>query len=568
MKRLLFIFLLSCIPAVAAAATVDPTSASYDWITKATNGLSTNLTKIGFQLFYLLTLLQFTITLIGAIGSGEIDVAVGKMAKGFLWMFFCLYLMTNSHAYNFIANTIQYFLNNTISWTTSTTADFSSNGVIAAGLAGYSDTVRAINKTVMSSVPTGWSAILQGGVATSLASAVMASITLGVIFLSILFCTAYVALKVFMIKVETALILALLPFSLALLGLSALREQGFAPFKSMLALIYRIIILGVVVGGMSKVGANLNVYANSDADPNIVQMALVSIFGYLLLAFIAFKADQIASALAAGSANLGSGDMVGAALAGAAAGGAMAAAMQGVLGTTGGAGTAAQSMGDVLKKMRGEGSITNASSSGTGSTQPPGPAPTRAMASVSETPVTSSPKAAGPAGAPHRSQTEANPASPSLSKSGAASSNPEAPPTASTQDAVSALHGSQHGTQATGDSHSASTSAQAITGPLPNASTANDTTTSSMLGVAPQHESVSSKTSEPVASPGNHATSASISGAPVRESGSGKPSDPTNAPKREKTASDLLKQNLSKLADQTQQERQATHVSINTHQHD
>ncbi len=532
MKKFVLIVILCFLPAAAFATTVDPTSATYDWVKVATSGLTEQLTSISYKLFFLLALIQISVTLFGQMAGGDMEAALGKMIKWFLWVSFCMYLMLNNIAYNFIANTIQYFLNHAISWTTNSNGDFSVNGIIDSGLTGFSDTTRAVEKSVLPTSKTGLMFFLTGGGSGALASVLIAALTLGIVIITIIFTTAYIALKVFMIKIESALILAVLPFNLSLLGLNALRDQGFAPFKSMLALIYRIIIMGIVVGGMSHVGTTINTYANSDADPNILQMALVAVFGYLLLAFIAFKADQIAASLAAGSANLGSGDMIGAAIAGATAGGIAAAAIQGAMGAAGGAASSIKSMGDVLKDMNSAGSINNASGRGTGATSEPSPAPTRAMASLSSS------------------------ASPSSGSGNSTSSTGGGAP--------------QRGREST-DSGSSSSSPSAQTAPS-SAPDQGQATQSGDTSSTQQSQNVSSpQTSGAAPQPtGSDSQPASVGGVPQRDAGQNNEGDVSKAPKRdqEKSAGQKLQDNIGKLANITSQEKHATHVSINTHPHD
>ncbi len=63
----------------------------------------------------------------------------------------------------------------------------------------------------------------------------------------------YLALKIFMLQLEAVLIATLSPMSFALLGLNTLRDQGIAPFKSLLSLAYRIVLVGVMLSAFSSV---------------------------------------------------------------------------------------------------------------------------------------------------------------------------------------------------------------------------------------------------------------------------------------------------------------------------
>ena len=105
MRKIIFIIILCFLPAAAFATTVDPTSATYDWVKVATSGLTEQLTSISYKLFFLLALIQISVTLFGQMAGGDMEAALGKMIKWFLWVSFCMYLMLNNIAYNFIANT-------------------------------------------------------------------------------------------------------------------------------------------------------------------------------------------------------------------------------------------------------------------------------------------------------------------------------------------------------------------------------------------------------------------------------------------------------------------------------
>jgi type IV secretion system protein TrbL len=99
-------------------------------------------------------------------------------------------------------------------------------------------------------------------------------------------------------------------------------------------------------------------------NPVFAGLMIFSLMGYL-----AFKSDAIAANLASGSTNMGTADVASAAAMGAAAGAAIA---TGGASVAAGAAKAGQPMGDFMKSLAGSGggSVSNASSSGTG------PAPT------------------------------------------------------------------------------------------------------------------------------------------------------------------------------------------------
>lgn len=227
------------------------------------------------------------------------------------------------------------------------------------------------------------------GIATvGLVSSALANL-LTYVTLGLFACGAYLALKVFMMQLELGIIVMLAPFNFSLLGLKALREQGMAPFKSLLAFIYRVILLTVIFKAfglvVSNAGAAIKDVASmswSDALQigSAIKTVLYSFAAFPILAFLAFKSDSLASSLAAGSSSMGVNDVAGAAAAGAAAGAAIA---SGGAAAIGAAGKAPKSMAGFMDKLAGGGgSISNASSMGGGGDAPVFHAPELALSSV------------------------------------------------------------------------------------------------------------------------------------------------------------------------------------------
>lgn len=221
------------------------------------------------------------------------------------------------------------------------------------------------------------------GIVSSALANLLTYVTLGLFA-----CGAYLALKVFMMQLELGIIVMLAPFNFSLLGLKALREQGMAPFKSLLAFIYRVILLTVIFKAFGLVVDNAgaaikNVASMSWSDAlqigSAIKTVLYSVAAFPILAFLAFKSDSLASSLAAGSSSMGVNDVAGAAAAGAAAGAAIA---SGGAAAVGAAGKAPQSMGAFMDKLMGNSSISNASAMGSGGDPPVFHAPEPALASV------------------------------------------------------------------------------------------------------------------------------------------------------------------------------------------
>jgi len=195
----------------------------------------------------------------------------------------------------------------------------------------------------------------------------------------------FLAIKVMMLTLELGLIVIMSPLSFAFLGLNALKDQGIAPFKSLISLAYRIIILGIIYSAFGEV---TNVAASSLAgvdwkDPTswgvAINTILAAICAFPIIAYLVYKSDSIAASLASGSTNMGPGDVASAAAAGAAAG---AAIMSGGATMAASGGGASRSMSDFMKGLTGGGSsVSNASSSGSGPN--PSPSPKRAEYSSS-----------------------------------------------------------------------------------------------------------------------------------------------------------------------------------------
>jgi len=359
----------------------DPTSinAIFDTMAASTSHIAASLQAIGIKLFFSLALLQLVITGYGLIASGDIEQSLGKYARSFIWISFCIWLMSNNRAYNFLANTIQYFLDHAIGWASGTQANFDVGGIVATGITAVGNVYAAV-ATAAIPKSSGVSAIVSYFTSGGLLQAVY-GVTIMIFTVLLIAATClYLALKVFMVKIEAMIVLAIMPLSLSFLGLNALRDQGFAPFKSVLALIYRIVILGAVTGGLAGASGAVAAYAVANPSATTLELGFCLSFGFVVLAFLAYKSDQIATSLANGSASMGSGDVAGAAMAAAAAAGAVTAGIGAVAGA--GAGNAEKKgMGGFMKSLFGRGgTISNASTRGAGKT--PEPAPARPLASL------------------------------------------------------------------------------------------------------------------------------------------------------------------------------------------
>lgn len=276
-------------------------------------------------------IIQFVMTNIGLLKSGaDIEAVLGKLIGSLLWFAFCIYILKNGP---------------------SLIGDIG-DGVLDTYLPVGIATADTVLKTAFSAaLALLGGALLAGttliGIGNSIAGQVLLYTAIFVIAVS-----AFMALKIMMLKLELGLIILMAPLSFSLLGLNALKDQGIAPFKSLLALVYRIIIMSIIfsafntlltasrdefVGLGSVISANGITGIKDTVELIITQapnMILNFVLGSLALAFAAFKSDSIASSLASGTASLGTGDIAAAAAAGAAAGGAIASASSAVVGKT------------------------------------------------------------------------------------------------------------------------------------------------------------------------------------------------------------------------------------------
>lgn len=283
--------------------------------------------------------LQLFMTGYGLLKSGsDIEAVIGKVAGGFAWVAVCIYIINVGPA--FIAGVGDSLF-----------------GVLGISLPS-ADSVMASTF--------GWAATI--GVLAIPAGAVnnVAGTILVDLMLIVLAVGMFVAFKIFMLHLELGLVVMLSPLSFSLLGLNALKDQGIAPFKSLLSLAYRIILLTIILSAFETVGntAKASITGIDLTDVGITGSGVGDIFrsimgalgAYLVLAFLVWKSDSIAASLAGGSTSMGTGDIAGAAAAGAAAGAAIMAA--------GGAAALPSKIPETIKNASGAGSGPLASGKG------------------------------------------------------------------------------------------------------------------------------------------------------------------------------------------------------------
>lgn len=358
---------------------------------QASTSVMTQLTNIGFKLLFGLSLLKFTIIGFNQVAAGDIEMSVGKYAKAFVWLSFLVWLMSPSatpvrdglsNGANFIQTVINQFLGLASTMSGSGGNSFDAGDILNAGLNASHNLIVSVAKATVGNVGNLILAVALPNVTIFTALMLMAMNVL------ILISCGYIALKVFMVKIDAAIVITITPLSFALAGLDALKETGLAPFKSMLTIIFRIVILASIVAAIKIVSDNLSNVLDTNAVGGVSDIwspITAAIFGYILLAFLAHKSDAIAGAMSSGSSMFGSSDVAGAAAIGAAVG---AAVVTGGASVAAGAAKGAGSMGDFMKNISGNtggGTAKNESGKGVGGQmEPVGDAPQKSSQSLTE----------------------------------------------------------------------------------------------------------------------------------------------------------------------------------------
>lgn len=342
-------------------------------LTSTISGVTNQLQTMAIKWLSAFILIQFLITNLGLLKSGaDIEAVVGKLMGSLLWFGFCFYVVTNGAEFIKDVGNSMFTLAGSMS---------GAEGVFSAGY--VFDWGFKLSKTLMNAVNEatgdGWFAKLD----------FMPSLFTFISCLIILLVSGLIGFKIFLVKIELMLTIMMAPLSFAFLGLNALKDQGISPFKSLISLVYRVMLLAVLVSVMGKVGEALVSIFGAVADgssSDVWNPVFAGLMVFSLIGYLAFKSDSMAANLASGSTNLGTADVASAAAIGAAAGAAVAsggaAAIAGGTSTGGGIGNAAQSMGDFIKSMAAGGSVSNASNRGTGQT-PVGTPPQRSNMSMS-----------------------------------------------------------------------------------------------------------------------------------------------------------------------------------------
>lgn len=309
------------------------------------------LTSTAISWLGVFAVIQFVITNYGLLkNDGDLQAVIAKATAALTWVGVCLYIINNGP--DFIQAVGDEMM-----------------GIVGFDLPSASGVVSQTVKIsgVVAAVAVAASATPFVG---DTIGQLLLYVSLGLLVAGLLF-----AFKIFMLQLELGLIALLAPLSFAFLGLSTLKDQGIAPFKSLLSFAYRVIILTVILSAFGQINDvlvnTLTGIKASDIVSNgigeIVDTILAAMGAYLLLAFLVWKSDGVAASMASGSTSLGNSDIASAAAAGAAAGAVVASAGAAA---AGGAAQAPQSMANFMSGLNGGGSIKNAGGVGGGGASP------------------------------------------------------------------------------------------------------------------------------------------------------------------------------------------------------
>ena len=357
MNKLLFVLAIILIPDLATAGAMDDLKGVLD---SSIAGVTKDLQKIAITWLASFAAIQMVVTNYGLLKSGaDIEAVFGKLIGSLLWFCFCIYVVLNGA--DVLAKVSKDFFK--IAGGISGAVEFSAAEIFSSGANSAGKLLSVLNK------------------ASSYTDMFMVALISGIIALLVMATAAFIGFKVFIIQIEAALIVMIAPLSFAFLGLNALKDQGIAPFKSLISLLYRVILLAILVKSMSTISQYLDKFSGTINSGNYMDQwgALFSVAAaYALIGFLVYKSDSIAASLASGSTNLGTADVAGAAAMGAALGAAVA---SGGASVAGAAAKSGQSMSDFMKNMNSS-SVSNAGQQGAGGPAKPDSAPSPSSPSM------------------------------------------------------------------------------------------------------------------------------------------------------------------------------------------
>jgi type IV secretion system protein TrbL len=354
-KHVIIFGLLSSVAGLSyAAAPAVGADSVLDLLQSAMNPAVKKLTAQAITWLAAFSTLQFVITNYGLLktADGDIQSLIAKTAFNLAWIGICLYIINNGPQF---ITAVGHQMFGLVGLEMPSPSGIMANTMgIVASLAG--------------------AAVVVGGV--GFLGSTTAGLLLVYCLLLILAVGMFFAFKIFMLQLELALVVMLSPLSFSFLGMSALREQGIAPFKALISLAYRIILLTVILSAFSAVNgavadavttvtSSFTIERITSGIGDAAKVLLSAVGAYMMLAYLVYKSDAIAASLSSGSTSMGTADLASAAAAGAAAGAAIA---TGGAAGAGAIGQAPQSMSNFIQGLSGGGSVSNASGSGTGGT--------------------------------------------------------------------------------------------------------------------------------------------------------------------------------------------------------
>lgn len=587
---LLAFVLLCCAQAAFSQTQGDAASTVLGLLQQSMAPAIDRLTAQAISWLAIFATLQFVITNYNLLkGDGDIQAVIAKLTGAIAWVSICLYLINNGP--DFLRSVGDQFMGFLGVDLPSPGSIISKTIIMASGLV-----VLALG---VGSIP------LVGGTAGTL----LLYVTLFILAVGLFF-----AFKIFMLQLEIGLISMLSPLSFAFLGLNTLRDQGIAPFKALISLGYRIILLVVILSGYGQVSSIMSETITSIGAETIalsgmgqaLSTILSGVGAYMLLAYLSYKSDAIAATLASGATSLGTGDVAQAAATGAAMGAAVAA---------GGAATAStasrvpQSMSDFMGSLSGGGSISNASSVGSGSdapSLPPPPVPASLSlgattgggaskgVAASAVPIGSALGSGKSNGSGGGEQTTAGAARRTSVASGRYGQEGAAPDVGGSETGGGRPRGSAADQVGTPASASAATSAAAETAAPPSGSAFSTPVRPVAQAVGPSHETSDALTVTPSPAEGEQGKPRTTGSAPAGDAVDAGAQGSQAAPGSGQTAAiagkpgglesevarlvdhlatkgqgkPTLGQRLSEVGRHVSQEQAATHVSINPNQHD
>lgn len=291
--------LLLCVPSIAIAQTAPPlpapTPESLQSIlaTIKASSIATNtlLVEKALKTLFVALSLQWALTHWKELFQGEMTTILAKSVGMLMWAMGAFYLLKHQEI---LFNMFEGYMGlaGEISGVKFNPADIWSNGVqlqadLATGF--YTRNADDFWATVKNILP-----------------------GLGILLACLLIMLAYgvIALSVLVAIAEFWLIMAVAPLAIALIGLSAFRDQGSAPVKGVMSVGLRIILLGVIIKTLTSVQQTaVSAFKTLPADQpmTVVWYALGGVFA---CAVMAFYSGKIASSIASGTANFSGSDAI------------------------------------------------------------------------------------------------------------------------------------------------------------------------------------------------------------------------------------------------------------------